>query len=268
MIESPGENLNSRLWLKNPTLRDDGTITIGTVFVLKGVLPVTKNFEGVVPIIESRRQAIILKAKVDTFFKTTHIDHSLQEKNQRFYYYKKVNIEMKRIEAEKIECNGKFCDGQNIDLVKKSKRGCGCYCQANRCPCVTLIYSMNAVATRPDDIFRQPIVKFSSRNFNRIFLSGDFPTNVQYSDLEDSDTFYEMKEHIRFCIDHINKNGGFDIWGWYKKGVIEDSATKSSGEGEQVVSGELVLHTVTIDARKEIPELRKFNVNLLTDSIL
>ena len=77
-----------------------------------------------------------------------------------------------------------------------------------------------------------------------------------------------MKEHIRFCIDHINKNGGFDIWGWYKKGVIEDSATKSSGEGEQVVSGELVLHTVTIEPRKALPGVDKFNVNLLTDSTL
>ena len=86
------------------------------------------------------------------------------------------------------------------------------------------------------------------------------------SDLEDSDYFEDMKKSIRVNVDRINDNGGFKILGWYKKGVIEDSASKSVGEGEQVVSGELMLHTVSIKPYGETAELVKYDVSKLTDA--
>ena len=150
--------------------------------------------------------------------------------------------------------------------MKKAKRGCGCYAMSNRCPCISLIYSMNAKSANPYDDFETPITKFSSRNFNGIFLTGDFPTNVQYSDLDDSDNFEDMKDSIRDNVDRINDNGGFKILGWYKKGVIEDSASKSVGEGEQVVSGELMLHTVSIKPFDETAVSVKYDVSKLTDA--
>ena len=111
--------------------------------------------------------------------------------------------------------------------MKKAKRGCGCYAMSNQCPCILLVYSMNVKSANPYDDFETPITKFSSRKFNCIFLTVDFPTNVQYSDLEDSDNFEDMKDSIRDNNDRINDNGGFKILGWCKKGVTEDSASKS-----------------------------------------
>ena len=53
IMESPSLNKNNNLWLNNVELRDNGVITIGTVFRIICPLPVTGYLRGDVPLIDS-----------------------------------------------------------------------------------------------------------------------------------------------------------------------------------------------------------------------
>ena len=53
IMESPSLNKNSNLWLNNVELRDNGVITIGTVFRVISSLPISNYLRGDIPLIES-----------------------------------------------------------------------------------------------------------------------------------------------------------------------------------------------------------------------
>ena len=60
IMESPSLNKNNNLWLNNVELRDNGVITVGTVFRITCPLPVTSYLRGGIPLIETQHPVIVL----------------------------------------------------------------------------------------------------------------------------------------------------------------------------------------------------------------
>ena len=249
MIENHNTDMNAKLWTRDTTNRDNGVITVGTIFAIIDPEPVTKRFENIVPILETRSRAFIMKYPPNGLAGIP-LAHDIGEKVQRSFVLRGVKIDMHRIDLEKVECAGKFCDHQRIDDVKSSNKGCGCYAHASLVPSLCLInrFMITWDNDGEGNIESVEVDKFSSRKFQRLFMNDDFPTSVTYAELAESLHLHKMRRAIVKGIEEINKKGGFDVVGWFKKGIIEDASNKenvTAGEAN-IQSGEKQLHIVQI----------------------
>ena len=63
---------------------------------------------------------------------------------------------------------------------------------------------------------------FSSHSFTKQFLNHDFPIGIQANDLQLSESYWMLGDTIAQIIDYVNNNGGWNIIGWYSRGLIND----------------------------------------------
>ena len=67
-------NSNNHIWTRNPQLRDDGTITIGTLFRILSPMPIKSLMSGDLPMVVTRFPVIVMKYP-DVPVPTVDIDH-------------------------------------------------------------------------------------------------------------------------------------------------------------------------------------------------
>ena len=82
---------------------------------------------------------------------------------------------------------------------------------------------------------------FSSYKFDEMFLSENFSKSVNISDLEKDTLVENFNNAIDALTGYVNNNGGFTVYGWYKRGEKDD---KSSDEDAKTGSSEFVYHIV------------------------
>ena len=250
IMESPSLNKNNNLWLNNVELRDNGVITIGTVFRIICPLPVTGYLRGDVPLIESQHPVIVLKSP-----KTYHHHiplENLQGESSRAFVLNSAKIYNGSYSCEKTKCGGSFCDRQKVTEWNTPLGYCGCYAQKNRgTNNLTLLYPMIKAVHSDKDFFHR---NFSSHSFTILFLSSNFPIGVQENDLQLSEDYWNLGDNINNIINLVNRNGGWTIIGWYSRGVINDrtlttlipSSSKSTAnqpnQAIQIDGGELNYH--------------------------
>ena len=56
----------------------------------------------------------------------------------------------------------------------------------------------------------------------KLILTGIRKPNVLLQKLQHTDVFFEIMDTVRSVVIYINTNGGFNVIGWYKIGVIPD----------------------------------------------
>jgi len=59
-----GRGIGTNLWAKNASVRDDGTLTIGSVVAVHNPKPITKLLANDVPILEYNLSLILMKERV------------------------------------------------------------------------------------------------------------------------------------------------------------------------------------------------------------
>ena len=174
-------------------------------------------------------------------------------------------------------CRGKLCDKQRVsDWNMIKSKGCGCYSMHANASSMALMHALRASNDRTDESF--DMNEFSSTLFSNLYLTGPIPPSACCTVLDKAHHVQgiDLIDCMNNCINYINNHGGFTIIGWYKRGLIEDKSliTLNNGENEQVQSGDISYHIVSImpteraflERRSPLGialAARKFNVNTM-----
>ena len=130
IMESPSLNKNSNLWLNNIELRDNGVITIGTVFRVISPLPISNYLRGDIPLIESHHPVIVLKQPPS--YHSILPSENLQGESSRAFILNGAMLSCSAYSCEKTKCGGSFCDRQRLNEWNTPVGTCGCYAQRTR----------------------------------------------------------------------------------------------------------------------------------------
>ena len=165
---------------------------------------------------------------------------------------RKVNIN--RSSPIQTTCGGLLCDKQRCDDWNGT-RGCGCY---HMSPDISSIVFQHSVffSVGNDRIYHS---NFSSNKFSSFYLSRHLPGSTPVSTLRVTKDFWDIEDCIKNVLDLVNRNGGWTVVGWYKRGVITDKSLLevplSNAVSTQVAAGQINYHIVQM-----IPTNTKFLV--------
>lgn len=229
------ENEEARnLWTRSPELRDSGALTIGTFITIVNPEPIVKLIGNDAPIIKTGLPVVIRKAP--TLFYDVPM-HTVESNDTKAFTLTGVHFELKFISIKK-SCSGYLCDRQILDAKQK----CGCYTLLNRSANAVCQLDILVKDNNDNDIFFAQ--DFSSYQFMSLFLvNGKFPTTVQVPTLQKFTITDNMTDVFDDCFNYINNNGGFTIFGWYKRGEVNDQGN-TENEQVNVDSGNLGIHMV------------------------
>ena len=273
---------NKDLWMRNPTLRDDGAITIGTVIRIISPEPVTRLMADDIPMLETRLPVIVMKRPREFF--AISIDRGIASNASRAFVYNHCQIRIQSSTTEETKCAGLFCDKQRVREVLQSKNGCGCYSMQSRRS--NLITTHNLIVTNEETGLDEYFPNFSSSKFSSLYQNKPFSASVRKSELQMTSQFFVMMNSMENCVNYINENGGFTIVGWYNRGRINDQSmdndanlnntrnASNNNDDQQVDNGEIGYHLCVVSPSnhrffEEYSELystletKKFNVDTL-----
>ena len=237
---------NKDLWARNYRYRDDGTITIGTVFRVLAPQPIKNTMSGDLPLVETHFPVVVMKfprniAEVNVF-------ESIQGNHSKAFVVNEAQLTVCSTTPKETTCSGMFCDKQRIH---ETNGKCGCYSMLSRRSNIAFVHwiesSIQGIQLRMET--------FSSESFSSLYLNGRMPNSVRISALQMTDAFFEISSAVENVANYVNDNGGWTIIGWYKRGVINDK-TLTNNEGQdtrnnnvqtnEVDNGELTFHIVHI----------------------
>lgn len=243
-------NQNKQLWNSNLEWRDNGVISIGTIFCILGPRPIDNVMSGDVPMLQSDFPAVIMKPP--KLFVPVNIDPMIQGNTALAFTINNVELSVSGFTPVSTSCSGLFCDRQRISEWNGSERGCGCYSVLHRRSSIAFQHDIEA--TLPNG-FKISMEKFSSNAFTKLFMSENLSPSILLQRLQMTDEMFDIEDHLEDIIAHINNNEGFTIVGWYKRGVINDKslvAARGNGSnanndsGIQVDNGDVNFHITTI----------------------
>ena len=148
-----------------------------------------------------------------------------------------------------------------------------CYAQQKRgTKNLTLLYHLMKATYNGKEYHYK---KFSSHSFTKQFLNHDFPIGIQANDMQLSESHWMLGNTITWIINYVNINGGWNIIGWYSRGLINDrtltglmgnNSNNNSGPNQnnqnnsevQVDGGDLTYHFCKV--------IMKFDVNDISSS--
>ena len=85
--------------------------------------------------------------------------------------------------------------------------------------------------------------EFSSIKFMNLYMKNALSRNIPANYFDDYEKMIKLKDAVETIVRHINRNHGFTVIGWYKRGEIED---KGNEEKEHVEASNLMIHPESI----------------------
>ena len=244
---------NKDLWMRNPTLHDDGAITIGTVICIISPEPITRLMADDIPMLETRLPVIVMKRPKELF--QVPIDKGIASNFSRAFVYRNCQVTVRSSTVEETKCAGLFCDKQRIREVLQAKNGCGCYSMQSRRS--NLAITHNLIVTNENLGFDEYFPNFSSSKFSNLYQSKPFLSSVKKSHMQMTTQYFAMMDNLNNCVQYINDNGGFTVVGWYKRGKINDQSMDNdsnqsnnrngnNNDEDQVDNGEIGYHLCVV----------------------
>jgi len=267
IMEAKGTN--QELWHRCIELRDNGTVTIGTVLRLMSPRPVQNFMANNVPLLCSHYSALILKRP--PIFLSVGIKQQV-ETNASFAFcenFTQVSISPV-FQACRTSCSGLFCDRQRLaDWTGNNERGCGCY---------SMQYRRSSIAFQHDIVIQNlksmpgreiKMDLFSSNKFTKLYLSDHISPSVTLHQLDlATEEFHKLMICIQDVVKFVNENGGFTVIGWYKRGTINDRTLVNSTAGPSNFSANEQEQVDAGDVNYRIIELLPTNKKLFDASCL
>lgn len=245
-------NMNSNLWNRNVNHRDNGAVSIGSLVRIARPMPIDSYMRGDIPMVVSHIPVVLLR--YPDLIAAVQMNYEIEGNTSFGFVYNNVNLTVHLSSVLKTSCTGNLCDKQRISDWFGS-RGCGCYGMASNSSSLAIEHSIT-IATPHDG--ERSMEHFSSMKFSKLYLNGDIPGACKLYMLQLTQAEMNLLECIDDCINLINRNGGFTILGWYKRGIINDkslmtnhsnnnSSRNSNNEQDtQVDSGDISYHIVQI----------------------
>ena len=107
------------------TVRDNGTISIGSIVPFFSPLPYSNVMPDGIPSIESRFPVSLMKNA--SKLPNVPIDYTINGGETKAFHLNGCELKIHQITPEETGCAGYFCDKQRVIEVKKYNEGCGCY---------------------------------------------------------------------------------------------------------------------------------------------
>ena len=238
MVE--GKNRNANLWTRNPMLRDDGTLTIGTYICVMNPRPITSTWCNEIPILECRGSVFVMKSPLSVM--QIAMDYSITANSTQAFVINNLKIMIVSTDIHSSKCSGLFCDRQRSMDIDRGTRSCGCYSMNSRVGSIVLVHSVEFSASGNNKAF--VMEDFSSLSFSSIYLKYAISPSVKSNQLDYTDMYYRLTDTIDKVVEYINSKGGFTVVGWYKRGEINDQSNDDSQN--EVESSEIGIHVVSI----------------------
>jgi hypothetical protein len=278
-------NANTCLWERNVELRDNGTITIGTIVRVLAPLPIKKLMSGDLPMLETPYPVVVMLYP-SRGLPPVVINPEIQGNNHLAFSLEACHLRINRTSPEETTCGGLFCDKQRISDWN-GQMGCGCYSMNHRRSNLALVHSIHIqYGNAPAESIAMS--NFSSWSFSKLYLTNPISPSTKVRHLRMTDAYFQLLDDIQEVVTYINTKGGFTVSGWYKRGLINDKtlvegATPTNNnnvnnENAQVESGEINYHIVSIqptnraflNTRTDLAQdlrARKFNTSIFENGV-
>jgi hypothetical protein len=210
---------HANMWNHFTSIRDNGGITIGTVLRLFGPKPYENIMPDGVPSVVTRFPVAIMKQP--TAMLEVQINYEIQGGESMAFCLNACELTSLSISAEESGCAGLFCDKQRVLEVRRYNDGCCCYSFDSRRTNMIVDHALNIAhySLREDKIYAS---NYSSVQFSLLYQSAVFSSQVRQTSLDLTDLYFELEDAATGAIDLINRNGGFTVTGWYKRGEVTD----------------------------------------------
>ena len=254
-----GRGVGVNLWSKVASVRDNGTIGIGTLLVLYSPRPITKLLANETPIIETNSSLqVYLERKLP---ETIKIDVSVPEQTTKGFVLNNAKIDVKMIEVVKTNCSGYFCDKQRAVEILKTDKKCGCYTMRGMGSNLAIVHVLKiAHESLYEDL---QVDDFSSMKFSLLYLTEYFPQSTRRISYDNTDNEADLYDSIDSILNYYNEHEGFTVTGWYKRGEVDDVVTDKT---EKVSNSDVAYHVTSVyptgylNSHAEETEDMKFDV--------
>ena len=247
---------NERLWLRNTSFRDNGTITIGTYIAVINPRPITTKLINDIPMVETHGSCIVMKNPTYPV-REVPVEMSVINNMTKFFVLNNVKLTVHSTNVQATSCGGYFCDKQRVIEIVRGTRACGCYSMESRSGSVTLFHSVSI--SKEHGMKTIHMDDFSSLSFSNLYLKKPLSSSVKVNHLDFTDAYFELLKSVDEVVSLINTDGGFSVIGWYKRGSINDVSHEEAQN--QVESSDVNYHIVKIyptsDAVLKKPEYNK-----------
>ena len=210
------KTINENLWAKCIQFRDNGKLTVGNFIRVPSPMPIENYMNGDIPMLYSYNPVYLLKAP--NVMTSIAVDKSIIGNNSAGFVYTKVTANSLHQFVKQTTCSGCHCDRQRISEWLTTK-GCGCFIHGSTKTSMVIGHYLKVDISTSEQIIMKT---FTSLKFNELFMSGDVPFSSTIDSLQDTNSFANMSDAMENCLEHINSHGGFTIYGWYKRGEVND----------------------------------------------
>ena len=216
-------NCNNNMWKRNPQLRDDGVISIGSIIRLLSPSPIKSMMANEIPMLETRFPVIVMRFPQEIHPITVNL--GISGNQSKGFALNKCKLSIMSSIPEETRCSGLFCDKQRIHEIMDKAQGCGCYSMLCRRSNLVIDHSLQIECKAIG--WSCFVEKFSSNRFSMLYQSAPFPSSLRASALQLTDHYWDLTDTIERVVKFINDNGGFTVIGWYKRGLINDQSLTS-----------------------------------------
>jgi hypothetical protein len=179
------------------------------------------------------------------------IDRTITGDEIRAFTLNGATLKVNAFNLLETGCAGAFCDKQRAYDTTKS--GCGCYLFEKNKQHMGIGVRIVVMEEDSDESF---IVIFCSQKFMLPFMTDKIPHTEMYAGLRTSEAFFQIRDSCKAVLDFVNRNKGWTVCGWYKRGVINGRTLAGNGdndEEENKIEGDITFHVVRL-----LPTERKY----------
>ena len=170
-MESRTENKSLRN--HNVEHRDNGAVTIGTIFRLLAPRPIENLMVGDIALLVSKFPARLMKDP--SMLVSVGIVPQTQGNTSFTFVSNNTTITLDGFTPVATSCSGLFCDRQRVDDWNGSERGCGCYSMHHRRSNIGFQHDVTATSGNGHTI---TIAVFSSTKFSKLCYLLSFSPNT------------------------------------------------------------------------------------------
>ena len=101
---------------------------------------------------------------------------------------------------------------------------------------------------------RITIVSLTSLQFQNMFTKGHLVQHIRASYLQGTQNYRNIQLSLKVVVSLINENGGWTIYGWGKRGLINDTSLLGQADTEEnkALSKEVTTHVLHLHPKNDL----------------
>ena len=251
-------NMNVNLWKKMLNNRDNGAISIRSVIRIACPMPIDSYMKNDICMLNTHQPCILMR--YPEFIDTVKMNPDIESNTSFAFVHNNAILTINQSALLKTTCTGKMCVRQRVSDWNNLK-GCGCVGMDANGSSLVVQHSIS-IDTCDRGFKSYQMREFSSLKFSNLYLTAQIPGAVKLYIFQLTEAYVRLMEAIDECIGYVNRNGGFTVVGWYKRGVINNktlvagagnNSNHNNSDKVQIDAGEISYHIVQI-----IPTNRSF----------